>query len=83
MWQSIQAYKGHFWCKSARYIYQSIHAAAGGLVQVAHFSVLPDVGAGAAAAAVLASMVPLLVSVWRRPDPARFACCAALASLNR
>ncbi|CAL5226071.1 g8885 [Coccomyxa viridis] len=54
----------------------------GGLVQVSHFSVLPDIGAGAAAAAVLASMIPLLVSVWRRPDPACFACCAALAGLN-
>ena len=56
---------------------------AGGLVQLTHFAVLPDVGAGAAAAIVFASMVPLLVSVWRRPDPARFAWCAALASLNR
>ena len=56
---------------------------AGGLVQVEHFSVLPDVGPGAAAAAVLASMAPLLASVWKRPDPARFACCVALASLNR
>ncbi|CAK0784063.1 hypothetical protein CVIRNUC_007266 [Coccomyxa viridis] len=55
----------------------------GGLVQVEHFSVLPDVGPGAAAAAVLASMAPLLASVWKRPDPARFACCVALASLNR
>lgn len=56
---------------------------AGGLVQVEHFSALPDVGPGAAAAAVLASMAPLLASVWKRPDPARFACCVALASLNR
>ena len=55
----------------------------GGLVQVSHFSLLPDIGAGAAAAAVLASMIPLLVFIWRRPDPACFACCAALASLNR
>lgn len=56
---------------------------AGGLVHASHFSVLPDISAGDAAAAVLASMIPLLVSMWRHPDPARFACCAALASLNR
>ena len=56
---------------------------AGGLVQITHFSVLPDIGAGAAATIVSVSMLPLLVSVWRRPDPARFASCAALASLNR
>ena len=56
---------------------------AGGLVQVEQFSVLPDVGPGAAAAGVLASMAPLLASVWKRPDPARFARCVALASLNR
>ena len=56
---------------------------AGGLVQVEHFSVLPDVGPVAAAAGVLVSMVPLLASVWKRPDPARFARCVALASLNR
>ena len=56
---------------------------AGGLVQVSHFSVLPDIGAVVAAASVLASMVPLLVIVWRHPDPARFACFATLASLNR
>ena len=55
---------------------------AGGLVQVSHFSVLPDIGAGVAAAAVLASMVPLLVIVWRHPHPAQFACFATLASLN-
>ena len=56
---------------------------AGGLVQVAHFSVLPDVGAGVASLAVLASMAALMVSVWRQPDPTRFAWCMALASLNR
>ena len=56
---------------------------AGGLVHVSHFSVLPNISAGAAAAAVLASMIPLLVSMWKQPDPARFACSAALASLNR
>ena len=56
---------------------------AGGLVQVGHFMVLPDVGGGAAAAFVLASMAPLLLCVWRRPDPARFAFYVALASLNR
>ncbi|CAK0784065.1 hypothetical protein CVIRNUC_007268 [Coccomyxa viridis] len=27
-------------------------------------------------------MAPLLAFVWKRPDPARFACCVALASLN-
>ncbi len=63
--------------------YKHLFLDTGGLVQVSHFSVLPDIGAGAAAAAVLASMIPLLVSVWRRPDPACFACCAALAGLNR
>ena len=52
-------------------------------MQVSQFTVLPNISAGAAAAAVLASMVPLLVIVWRHPDPARFACYAALASLNR
>ena len=56
---------------------------AGGLVRVGHFMVLPDVGGGPAAAFVLASMAPLLLCVWRRPDPARFAFCVALASMNR
>ena len=52
-------------------------------MQVSHFSVLPDVGAGGAASLVLISMVPLLVSIWRHPDPACFARCVALAFLNR
>ena len=56
---------------------------AGGLVQAASFSVLPDVGAGAAASAVFASMAPLLVAIWKQPSPAHFASCTALASLNR
>ena len=56
---------------------------AGGLVQVSQFLVLPDVGAGGAASAVLISMVPLLVFIWRHPDPACFARCVALAFLNR
>ena len=56
---------------------------AGGLVQAASFSVLPDVGAGAAASAVFVSMAPLLVAIWKQPSPAHFASCTALASLNR
>ena len=51
-------------------------------MQVGHFLVLPDVGAGGAASAVLMSMLPLLISIWRQPDPACFARCVALASLN-
>jgi alpha-1,3-glucosyltransferase len=49
----------------------------GGLVGIAEFSVLPQVGPKAAAAVTLAAMLPALVALWRRPCYGRF--CAAVA----
>ncbi|KAL4420176.1 hypothetical protein ABPG77_008312 [Micractinium sp. CCAP 211/92] len=44
----------------------------GGLVGVAEFAVLPQIGSGATALWTLAAMAPCLARLWRRPDPQTF-----------
>lgn len=49
---------------------------------VAHLKVLPMVGPPAAALLVLLALLPALLSLWRRPQPPRFATAAAYACLT-
>ncbi|PRW44369.1 putative dolichyl pyrophosphate Glc1Man9 c2 alpha-1,3-glucosyltransferase [Chlorella sorokiniana] len=44
----------------------------GGLVGVAEFAVLPQIGSGATALWTLAAMAPCLLRLWRRPEPRAF-----------
>ena len=53
----------------------------GGLVGVAQFAVLPQVGSGATAALALAAMAPCLLAVWRRPAPERFPAAALYCTM--
>ena len=50
----------------------AVHPLAGGLVGVADFAVLPQIGSGACALAALAALAPCLLAVWRDPRPERF-----------
>ena len=56
---------------------------AGGLVQVSKFAVLPDIEAGTTLILVLLTMAPVLVSVWRNPQPSAFASAAAYVCMCR
>ncbi len=54
---------------------------AGGLVGVAEFAALPNVGSGPTMAAVLLAMAPCLAATWRDPRPARFPAAVLYATM--
>ncbi|KAH7624442.1 hypothetical protein Ndes2526B_g00642 [Nannochloris sp. 'desiccata'] len=54
----------------------------GGLVGEASFSILPNISSRTTMLCVLCSMLPCLISTWRRPLPGRFARAAVSATLT-
>ena len=52
-------------------------------MQVSNFAVLPDIEAGTTLILVLLTMAPVLVSVWRDPNPDAFASAAAYMCMCR